>query len=102
VMLATVTLQRSLPGKAYYEAIGGLQFGTDLSETWTVIDGTLCFEVSLVDATEDVHGEFSFIAEEDAGSGLRTVGGTFTVSAAAITGSDPLNINDQSVALDIQ
>ncbi|MDP6946217.1 MAG: hypothetical protein QF464_18865 [Myxococcota bacterium] len=102
VMLANVELQRTLPGKAYEQATGSLQFGEGLAEFWTVIDGTLCFETSLVDATEDVAGEFSLIAEEDVGDGLRTVGGTFTVSAAAITGSDSLNVNDQAIALDLR
>lgn len=102
MMLATVDLERTLTGKAYYKATGPIQFGAGLAEMWTVVDGTLCFESSLVDATTDIAGEFSLIAEEDGGTGLRTVGGTFTVAVAAITGSDSLNVNDQSITLDLQ
>lgn len=122
VMLANVEFQqRHLPGKAYYEATGSLQFGEGLAETWTVLDGTLCFQhkvlerscvqevdcpsgqpcVANVCATGDIAGEFSLIAQEDGGEGLRTVGGTFTLSEDAISGSDLLNVNDDAIALQI-
>ena len=100
VMLANVSLQRVLSGKAYYEAVGDVQFGEALSDTWTVVDGTVCFETSLVNATGDVPGEFSLIAEQS--GALRTIGGTFTLAADAINGSDALNINDQAIGLDIR
>lgn len=101
VMMASVTLQRVLTGKAYYEAVGSLQFGEGLEEMWTVLDGTLCFESTLVDASADVPGEFSLIAQKDGEETLRTLGGTFVLSPGAASGAE-LNIDDSAIALDLR
>ena len=97
-----IVLERSLPGRAYYEATGAVTFGGDSSEPWTVLDGTLCFEDKVGTATADLPGEFSLIVEQDGGGQLRTVGGTFVVSLDAIGGSDDLDIQDDAIALDLR
>ena len=101
VMVAAVTLDRVLPGKAYYQATGSLQFGSELEETWTVVDGTLCFESTLVDATADIPGEFSLIAQKDGEETMRTVGGTFVLSPGTASGSE-LSIDAMAIALDLR
>jgi len=101
-MSADVVLSRVLSGKAYYEAQGAVTFSGDSADTWTVLDGTLCFASNVVGATEDIPGEFSLIAQRDADGEMRTVGGTFTLPVDNTAPDSELNISDDSIALDLR
>ena len=102
VMVATAALQRVLSGKAYYEAEGNLSFSDAPDETWSIIDGTLCFESSLMTSTTALDAEFSFIARLDGQETLRTVGGTFVLPADKMSEGTSLAISDEAIALDLR
>jgi hypothetical protein len=101
-MTAEVVLSRVLSGKAYYEAAGVMTFADEVGESWTVLDGTLCFSSTLVGSTADVPGEFSLIAQRDSDDEMRTVGGTFTLPADKMGVESDLNISDDAIALDLR
>jgi len=101
-MTADVVLSRVLSGKAYYEAQGAVTFSGDSADTWSVLDGTLCFASNVVGATQDIPGEFSLITQRDADGEIRTVGGTFTLPVDKTAADSDLNISDDSIALDLR
>ena len=102
VMGAVADLQRVLSGKAYYEASGTMSFSEASTEAWTVIDGTLCFESSLVGSPTEIAAEFSLIARSPDGNALRSVGGTFVLAAEQMPEGTTFAINDDAIALDLR
>jgi hypothetical protein len=101
-MGADVVLSRVLSGKAYYEATGTMSFDDDAGQSWSVLDGTLCFASTVVGTTSPVPGEFSLIAQRDMDGEIRTVGGTFTLPADKMSPDSDLNISDDAIALDLR
>ena len=99
VLIAEATFERVLSGKAYYKASGTM---THEGEGWTLLDGTLCFESSVVNATGDVAAEFSLIASRESDNTLRTVGGTFILPSDKVASSTALDISDDAIALDLR
>ena len=99
VLSATATLERVLSGKSYYAAKGTLTMD---GESWTLLDGTLCFEASVVTSTSDLAAEFSLIASRDGDGLLRTVGGTFTLASDKMATGTDLDIADEAIALDLR
>jgi hypothetical protein len=101
-MTAEVVASRVLSGKAYYEAEGEMAFASAPTESWTVVDGAICFSSTLVGSDVDVPGEFSLIAQRESDGEMRTVGGTFTLPADKMSPDSALNISDDAIALDLR
>ena len=72
-------------------------WGDGLSQSGTVLDGTLCFSDKITVGV-DVHAQFSLILEDAAGA-YHTVGGSFSLSASDI--SDGL-VPGASLKVDLQ
>ncbi len=95
---AQVTAARALLGKSYREATGTASLG---GQSWTVVDGTLCFAEKLATG-QAVEGELSLILARPEG-GHQSVAGTFTLPGAAVdAGSDPTTVAATALDVDLR
>lgn len=88
--------------KAFRDAVGTLEMGTDLMMGADIIDGTLCFETKLT-AGEKTRGEFSFIIDVHSGGTVvpYSIGGDFELSPEQIDTAGGVFI-DTDLEIDLQ